>query len=63
LCRSNTLLLSAPPEFVEDLVLARLQQELKVNPARVSAVQVRNDWKLLESARDARDAALKVESH
>lgn len=58
LCRSNTLQLSAPPEFVEDLVLARLQQELKSGkPARASALEVKSDWKLLEAARQARAAA------
>ena len=59
LCRSNTLRLSAPPEFVEDLVLTRLQQELKHGkPARASLNQVKSDWKLLEDARAARDASL-----
>jgi|SRR5579864_1042303 len=59
LCRSNMLRLSAPPEFVEDLVLARLQQELKSGkPARASAVEVKSDWKLLEAARQARAATV-----
>lgn len=59
LCRANTLQLSAPPEFVEDLVLARLQQELKgVKPARASLLQVKNDWKLLEAARQERQASV-----
>jgi hypothetical protein len=58
LCRSNTLKLFAPPEFVEDLLLARLQQELKSGkPARTSAVEVKSDWKLLDAARLAREAA------
>jgi hypothetical protein len=57
LCRSNTLQLSAPPEFVEDLILARLQQELKGGkPARASLLQVKSDWKLLETARQERRA-------
>jgi hypothetical protein len=60
LSRSNTLQLSAPPEFVEDLVLARLQAELKSKPARVSAVQIKSDWKLLQSAREAREADLRI---
>jgi hypothetical protein len=58
LSRSNTLELSAPPEFVEDLVLARLRAELKSKPARVSAIQIKSDWKLLQSAREAREAEL-----
>ena len=59
LCRTNMLRLSAPPEFVEDLVLERLQQELKPgNPARTSVLQVKTDWNLLEAARQARQASL-----
>jgi hypothetical protein len=57
LCRGNMLRLSAPPEFVEDLVLARLQDELKAGkPARTSIPQVKRDWNLLEAAREAREA-------
>jgi hypothetical protein len=65
LCRGNTLRLSAPPEFLEDLVLARLQQELKSGkPARISAAEVKSDWKLLEAAHQARaaEAAVSVAS-
>jgi hypothetical protein len=59
ICRSNTLRLSAPPELIEDLVLARMQQELKpAKPARTSLLQVNSDWKLIEAAREAREAAL-----
>ena len=57
LCRSNTLQLSAPPEYIEDLLLARLQQELKGGkPARASLLQVKSDWTLLEAARQERRA-------
>ena len=58
LCRSNTLRLSVPSEFVEDLVLARLQQELKSKPARVSEQQIRIDWELLKSARSISRASI-----
>ncbi|HEV2697509.1 MAG TPA: hypothetical protein VGU90_05915 [Terriglobales bacterium] len=59
LCRGNMLRLSAPPELIEDLVLERLQQELKPgNPARTSALQVKTDWNLLEAARQARQDSL-----
>ena len=58
LCRGNTLRLSAPPEFVEDLVLANLQQELKTKPARVSEQQIRTDWELLEKARAINRASI-----
>lgn len=62
LCRANALRLSAPPELVQNLVLARLQQELKSGkPARTSAVQVKNDWKLFEGAREASQATLRVQ--
>jgi hypothetical protein len=57
LCRGNMLQLSAPPELVEDLVLARLQDELKAGkPARTSVPQVKRDWNLLIAAREAREA-------
>lgn len=62
LCRSNTLQLSAPPEFVEDLVVARLERELKAKPAQISALQVRSDWALLERARETREAQLNTNS-
>jgi hypothetical protein len=59
LCRSNALRLSAPPELVEDMVLTRLQQELKPGkPARTSLLLVKNDWKLLEAARESREASM-----
>jgi hypothetical protein len=60
LSRSNTLRLSSPPEFVEDLVLARLEQELKSSkPARTSLIQLKNDWRLFEAARGEMQADLR----
>ena len=54
LCRGNALQLSAPPELVQDLLLTRLEVELKpTKPMRTSEQQIRSDWKLLEAAREA----------
>ncbi len=62
LSRGNALRLSAPPELVQGLLLTRLEQELKPSkPSRVSGQQVENDWKLLERAVEARQAALTAE--
>jgi hypothetical protein len=59
LCRSNTLRLSGSSDLVQELALARLETELKSKkPARVSERGVKTDWKLLQDARDAREAEL-----
>ena len=59
ICRGNALRGSSAPELVQDLVLARLSEELKPNkPIRASATQVKNDWELLEDAREQNQAAL-----
>lgn len=59
LCRGNALRLSAPPEFVQELMLTRIEHELKSRkPSRASAQQVRSDWGLLQDATEARQAAL-----
>lgn len=59
LTRANALRLTASPELVPDLVLARLDEELKhAKPARASKEQVRSDWQLLEWAAQARQSAL-----
>src|SRR5215469_14909994 len=52
LCRGNALRLAAPPELVQDLLLTRLEIELKpTKPMRTSEEQVRSDWELLEATR------------
>jgi len=57
--RGNALRLSAPPEFTQQLLLTRLEHELKPGkPARASREQVESDWKLLEQATEARQADL-----
>ena len=62
ICRANALRISGSPELVEGLVLARMETELKPkNPIRTSESQLRSDWKLLEAARGASQAAVTVE--
>jgi hypothetical protein len=59
LCRGNALRLTAPPELVQELLLTRLEHELKPGkPSRASQQQVKNDWKMLQGAVEARQAAL-----
>ena len=59
LSRGNALRLTAPPEFAQELVLTRLEHELKsTKPSRVSQQQVESDWRLLERAVEARQAKL-----
>jgi hypothetical protein len=53
------LRLTAPPELVQELLLTRLEHELKPGkPSRASQQQVKNDWKMLQGAVEARQAAL-----
>jgi hypothetical protein len=58
ICRDNALRMNAPPEIVQDLMLTRLEQELKPKPARTSKQQVENDLRLLQRALDERKAEL-----
>jgi hypothetical protein len=59
LSRGNALRLSAPPEFTQELVLTRLENELKAGkPARASRRGIESDWRLLEQAVEARRAEL-----
>lgn len=59
LSRGNALRLTAPPEFTQELVLTRLESELKSGkPARASRHGIESDWKLLEHAVEARQAEL-----
>ena len=59
ICRANALHSSASPEILEELMLARLQLELKPkNPARISAEQVKDDWHLFQAARGESRAEL-----
>ena len=58
ICRDNALRMNAPPEILQDLVLTRLEQELKPKPARASKRQVEQDFSLLQRALDERKAEL-----
>jgi hypothetical protein len=59
LCRGNALRLSGSPELVQELALTRMELELKSKkPSRISEHEIKRDWKLLQGARDAREAAL-----
>lgn len=58
ICAGNALRLSRSPELVQDLVLSRLEAQLKSKKSRVSEQSVKNDWKLLQSARAESEAEL-----
>lgn len=59
ICRNNALDRIAQPELVQELLYARLDQELKSGkPARASEQQIQKDWALLEEATKAREASL-----
>lgn len=59
ICRDNALRMVAPPELLQDLMFARLEQELKpAKPPRVSRQQIESDWKLLQQATKASEASL-----
>ncbi len=59
ICRDNALRMLAPPELVEGLMFARLEQELKPkNPSHISQRQIEEDLALLHRATKAREASL-----
>lgn len=59
ICRKNAISMIAQPELVQDLLYARLDQELKPGkPARASVREIENDWKLLQQASKANEASL-----
>jgi hypothetical protein len=61
LSRSNALRLTAPPEFTQELVLTRLEHQLKASkPPRASQHGIESDWRLLEQAVEARQAELEA---
>lgn len=61
LCRENALRISGSPELLQELVLTRLEIELKSkNPAHISEREVRSDWRLFEAARSTQEAQLNV---
>jgi hypothetical protein len=61
ICRDNAFRLVAPPELVQGLLFARLEQELKPKkPTHVSQQQIESDLNLLQQATKATEASLAV---
>src|SRR5215470_5584653 len=58
LSRENIFRLASPPELVQDMMLTRLERELKPKPARISQQQIEADWNLLQQALDVQKAEL-----
>ena len=58
LSRSNALRFDTPPEFVQGLLVTRLETELKSRKPRTSQPQVESDWRLLQNAMESREAGL-----
>jgi hypothetical protein len=59
ICRGNALRISSPPQLVEGLLFARLDQELKSRkPAHASEQQIQSDFKLLQEVVKSREASL-----
>jgi len=59
ICRNNALRISAPPQLVEGLLFARLNQELKSKkPAHASVAQIENDLELLQQVTKSSEASL-----
>lgn len=59
ICRGNALRMSAPPQLVEGLMFARLDQELKSKkPAHASEQQIQSDFRLLQQVVKSREASL-----
>jgi len=58
ICPGNALRIPGSPELVQHLVLTHLDVELKAKKSRISEQSMKNDWKLLQSAREASRAAL-----
>lgn len=59
ICRNNAMRMSAPPQLVEGLLFARLDQELKSKkPAHASEQQIQNDFRLLQQLTKSSEASL-----
>jgi hypothetical protein len=59
ICRDNALRMSTPPQLVEGLLFARLEQQLKPKkPAHASEQQIQSDFKLLQQVTKSREASL-----
>ena len=61
IARGNVLNTPAPVELLRDLLVARLQEELRgKSSAKISDAQVRADWKLLQAVLPSRSQDLQV---
>jgi hypothetical protein len=58
ICRGNALHVSGSPELLQNLLLSRLDEQLRTKKPRISEPSIKSDWKLLESAREESRAAL-----
>jgi hypothetical protein len=59
ICRSNALRMATPPQLVEGLLFARLDQELKAKkPAHASEQQIQSDLKMLQQLTKSSEASL-----
>src|SRR2546430_5402742 len=59
ICRGNALRMSPPPQLVQGLLFARLDQELKSKkPAHASEQQIQSDFKLLQQLTKSSEASL-----
>lgn len=59
ICRNNALRMAAPPQLVQGLLFARLDQELKAKkPPHASEQQIQSDFKLLQQLTKSSEASL-----
>lgn len=61
ICRGNALHVSTSPELLQNLLLSRLDEQLRTKKPHISEQSIQSDWKLLESAREESRAALSTE--
>ncbi|HXU16956.1 MAG TPA: hypothetical protein VN708_17615 [Terriglobales bacterium] len=58
ICRGNALHVSGSPELLQNLLLSRLDEQLRNKKPRISEPSIKSDWRMLESAREESRAAL-----
>jgi hypothetical protein len=58
ICRGNALHVSGSPELLQNLLLSRLDEQLRNKKRRISEQSIKSDWRMLESAREESRAAL-----
>jgi hypothetical protein len=57
LCRENLLSEQSPPRLVQQLLITRLEEQLRSSSPRASASDVARDWKLLQQSLASEGAA------